>query len=585
MFRTGATHIRVISRGFALAIAAVLAVAVLASVAPAQKAAAADLPESILEGGYIISDAEFFDGDSLTAAKIQTFLNGKVSSCSSGYTCLKSYKANIAAKSADKYCKAVKAEKGVSAATIIARVGVACGINPKVIIVMLQKEQGLITSSAPSKSRYDRAMGYNCPDTTGCSTTSLGFFTQVYGGARQLQVYTKNPASFNYHAGQVNTIKWHPSSACGTSKVYIQNQATANLYIYTPYRPNVAALAAGTATGDSCSSYGNRNFYNYYVSWFSGGVPASAGAPAQVPACQVPPAADVAKASGTATVKLPKAVTTLNVRKAPTLACTSGISSLNNGAEVTMTGRYGMWTRITPSTGGSAWVATEYLSLPAAPAPAGSTSPCAVPSKSSITTASGTVEVAVDSLNARTAPSTSCDSGRIQVDQGDEFARTAVYGVWWQITVKGTAYWAHSDYLKVVATSCSAPTSGVKSASGVYVSAKSSLTARKAPSASCGTGAKTISAGTALTRTGVYKDFTRVKAGSATWWVATSTIKAAPTKTVTSALNLRTGPSTSTTSMTVLKKGATVKVIATSGVWRKVVAGSRTGWVHSAYLK
>ena len=46
---------------------------------------------------------------------------------------------------------------------------------------------------------------------------------------------------------------------CGTSSVYIQNQATAGLYNYTPYQPNAAALANLYGTGDSCSAYGNRN--------------------------------------------------------------------------------------------------------------------------------------------------------------------------------------------------------------------------------------------------------------------------------------------------------------------------------------
>ena len=46
------------------------------------------------------------------------------------------------------------------------------------------------------------------------------------------------------------------------------NQATANVYYYTPYQPNSTALAAGYGTGDSCSAYGNRNFYNYFTDWF-----------------------------------------------------------------------------------------------------------------------------------------------------------------------------------------------------------------------------------------------------------------------------------------------------------------------------
>ena len=49
---------------------------------------------------------------------------------------------------------------------------------------------------------------------------------------------------------------------------YIQNQATANLYYYTPYQPNAAALRAGYGEGDGCSAYGNRNFYQYFTDWF-----------------------------------------------------------------------------------------------------------------------------------------------------------------------------------------------------------------------------------------------------------------------------------------------------------------------------
>ena len=51
-------------------------------------------------------------------------------------------------------------------------------------------------------------------------------------------------------------------------RCYIQNQATANLYYYTPYQPNAAALRAGYGEGDGCSAYGNRNFYQYFTDWF-----------------------------------------------------------------------------------------------------------------------------------------------------------------------------------------------------------------------------------------------------------------------------------------------------------------------------
>ncbi|UUT35758.1 SH3 domain-containing protein [Microbacterium elymi] len=328
----------------------------LTAVSPAPKAQAAELPGTIVDGGYFISDAEFYRANSMTQAQIQTFLNSKAS-CASGATCLKNYRGDLTARKADSYCKAVAAEKNATAARMIYRTANACGINPKVILVMLQKEQGLVTSSRPSDWNIEHAMGQSCPDTpAGCSAAAAGFWNQVYLGARQMQIYTKYPASFGYRAKQYNTIKWAPSSSCGTSKVYIKNQATANLYNYTPYRPNIAALAAGYGTGDKCSTYGNRNFYNYYVSWFAPGSSSSKGAPAQVGSCTVPATADVATRSATATVK----VQSLNARKAPTTLCGSGIRALDKGTKVTVTGVYGAWSHI--KVGGSTlWVVSEYL--------------------------------------------------------------------------------------------------------------------------------------------------------------------------------------------------------------------------------
>src|SRR5690606_24427904 len=52
---------------------------------------------------------------------------------------------------------------------------------------------------------------------------------------------------------------------CGQSTVYVQNQATAGLYNYTPYQPN-AALLSGKP--NSCSSYGNYNFFTIFGNWF-----------------------------------------------------------------------------------------------------------------------------------------------------------------------------------------------------------------------------------------------------------------------------------------------------------------------------
>nr|BFF10637.1 hypothetical protein GCM10025699_19400 [Microbacterium flavescens] len=94
----------------------------------------------------------------------------------------------------------------------------------------------------------------------------------MYGGAWQLKRYANPPGTsqfFTWYApGKTWNILYHPDRSCGTSPVLIQNQATANLYYYTPYRPNAAALRAGYNEGDRCSSYGNRNFYNFFTDWF-----------------------------------------------------------------------------------------------------------------------------------------------------------------------------------------------------------------------------------------------------------------------------------------------------------------------------
>ncbi|MFD0789104.1 LGFP repeat-containing protein [Microbacterium insulae] len=244
---------------------------------------AADL--SKFQAGNIISDAVFFNRSTMTESQIQSFLQSKVSSCRSGYTCLKDYYDTSRTTTADAMCGAYSGGVRERASRIIYKVAQACGINPQVILVMLQKEQGLILSSAPSSYNYRAAMGQGCPDTAACDTRYYGFFNQVFGGAWQMKRYANPPGTsqfFTWYApGKTWNILWHPNSACGTSPVYVQNQATANLYYYTPYRPNAAAIRAGYGTGDSCSSYGNRNFYQFFTDWF--GSTQSVAAPASYP--------------------------------------------------------------------------------------------------------------------------------------------------------------------------------------------------------------------------------------------------------------------------------------------------------------
>jgi len=227
---------------------------------------AADLSQ--FRPGNIISDLVFTSSSTMNAGQVQSFLESKVSACRSGYTCLKDFRQNTPDKGADRYCNGYSGVSNETASSIIVKVAQSCGINPQVLVVMLQKEQGLVTDTWPVGGQYAAAMGQACPDTAPCDPSFAGFFAQVYGGARQMKIYLEGVYFTWYAPGHTWNILYNPNTACGSSPVYVENAATSALYYYTPYQPNAAALAAGYGLGDSCSAYGNRNFYQYFTDWF-----------------------------------------------------------------------------------------------------------------------------------------------------------------------------------------------------------------------------------------------------------------------------------------------------------------------------
>lgn len=248
--------------------------------------------------GRIIDDGIFYNSSSMTVEQIQNFLDSKLTTCdtngdqsifdpstgttvtrkvyserrgvSTPFICLKSYHQEVPSvvNGGSDLCKGSIGAGDKTSAQIIKDVASACGINPQVLLVLLQKEQSLVTDDWPWPVQYRSATGYGCPDTAPCDAEFYGFFNQVYQAAKAFRRYEANPTNYNYRAGRNNTILWHPNAACGSSNVYIENQATASLYIYTPYRPNQAALDNLYGTGDGCSSYGNRNFWRMFNDWF-----------------------------------------------------------------------------------------------------------------------------------------------------------------------------------------------------------------------------------------------------------------------------------------------------------------------------
>ncbi|AXH35360.1 hypothetical protein DVJ78_08025 [Humibacter sp. BT305] len=227
---------------------------------------------SNFQAGNIITDSKFYNGAAMDAGSIQSFLNGQVPSCRSGYTCLKDYRENTFSRSADAMCNAYSGGGSESAAQIIFKVGQACGISQAVLLVLLQKEQSLVTDDWPSARQFQVATGFACPDTAPCDAEYYGFYNQVYKAAWQFKRYGNPPGTSNffswYPIGQYSNVLYNPNSGCGSSPVLIQNKATAALYYYTPYQPNAAALANLYGTGDGCSAYGNRNFWRLYTDWF-----------------------------------------------------------------------------------------------------------------------------------------------------------------------------------------------------------------------------------------------------------------------------------------------------------------------------
>lgn len=235
----------------------------------------AALSGSDWRAGSIISDSDFFDALAMTEADIVTFLNAKGAACVDGaMPCLRSYVTATPATIAETgLCDAMPATVASTAAQIIARVATACRVSPKTILAMIQKESAIVTTTNPTTTMYQTAAGYGCPDFQPCDTAYYGFFNQVYRMSRQFRMYTLNPTRYSIQAGRENAILYHPNTSCGSAPVFVQNQATANLYIYTPFQPNAAALANLGGSGDACSAYGNRNFWVLYTTWWGGALP------------------------------------------------------------------------------------------------------------------------------------------------------------------------------------------------------------------------------------------------------------------------------------------------------------------------
>jgi hypothetical protein len=162
-----------------------------------------------------------------------------------------------------------------TAAEIIWDASQASGINPQVLLVTLNKEQSLITGNhSPERLQraLNHAMGFDCPDATGCGNLFPGFYYQLMGnvdleGNRYLGAAKSLMKSFSTPSGRGPMIGGSISKVgdtveientlgdfagiLGRQLVTIGNRATAALYRYTPHVFN-----------------GNYNFWRFFTAWF-----------------------------------------------------------------------------------------------------------------------------------------------------------------------------------------------------------------------------------------------------------------------------------------------------------------------------
>ena len=243
--------------------------------------------------GRIIDDSIFTNKSTMSVDTIQSFLNSKVTACDTNgnqqsemnNSGVPDYNGNGSIQRWEwgkyKYnqttfpCLRDYKQDGVSSAQLIYNAAQTYSINPQVLIVLLQKEQGLVTDTWPLNVQYRSATGYGCPDTAACDSKYYGLKNQIDWASKMFRSILDN--SPNWYTPYVlgnNYIQYSPNSSCGGSTVNIQNRSTQALYNYTPYQPNQAALDAGWGTAN-CGAYGNRNFYLYFNSWFGSTTAAS----------------------------------------------------------------------------------------------------------------------------------------------------------------------------------------------------------------------------------------------------------------------------------------------------------------------
>lgn len=183
----------------------------------------------------IITDKELLDKNSLSKTAIQKFLERENSVLS-------------------RYSQIINGQ-AKKASEIIWEISQKHEINPKFILTTLEKEQGLIHVAQATEKALDWATGYSCYGGT-CNEKHKGFYNQVEASAETQKIYIQKAGQFGFRVG-VTTKSFDGYPVTPT------NQATANLYIYTPYVGYSPELGVTAPYG------GNRLFWRIWNRYFT----------------------------------------------------------------------------------------------------------------------------------------------------------------------------------------------------------------------------------------------------------------------------------------------------------------------------
>jgi hypothetical protein len=231
---------------------------VLASFWPVLSYAQADVDPQF-NPANIISDSEVLNTNCLSQSQIQNFLNQQ-----GGY--LANYATYNAHGTPDKLASEIIYDAAVnnydcdgielSASPTEDEKALKCRhvttVNPKFLLVLLQKEQSLIDDATPTQSQLDWATGYGCPDGWACNPYYKGLGKQINSAALQFRYYMDHPNEYKYKKGGTYTFTNPYGVTVNTPMtVTIENNATAALYNYTPHVFN-----------------GNYNFYKLWKKYF-----------------------------------------------------------------------------------------------------------------------------------------------------------------------------------------------------------------------------------------------------------------------------------------------------------------------------